>query len=1465
MTDLASLGLRVDSTSVKAAASDLDRLTAAGARAERAASSITRTWDLLRDTIAAAGIGLGLRELIQYADTWKILEARVRLVTSSQSELRAVQAELFDVAQRTRQAYESTVDLYARVARGAQTLGRSQKELLEFTETVNQAIQVGGSTAAEAAGGVIQFGQALASGKLQGDELRAVLENMPRLAQAIADGLGTTVGKLRELAADGKLTSQQLFDAVYKQRARLQAEFEKIPLTVGQAFTKLQNEVLRYVGLTDQARGSSSALAAAIGVLAKNVTLLGDALTALGAIAATVVGGRLGLASLAALANPLTAIVATLAAAGVAAYTFRDRVFELNGELVTISDLATELWNDIKTLFQDGADLASEFWKDLKVEAEEANATIGNWAKQFNSFVSSIGNDIATTWDNAIERVSLTLDTLWQNFKSVFSSISNLAEAVWKDIAAGFESAASGDFSSIGFSNTKAALASGFQLRGFSGGRQQAYNNVLASNVYDDADAAMGAGAIRSELYNGPSTRFKLGWTPYAQNLIGRASERGMARSVQDDIDAALGAGANRTDLSKRPEQINKITEASKEAKKAIENLKEAMAGLKLAADFGEKIADAARVGQGAVLELEAEFEATKLVQKAVADGARFTKEQYEELVKTAKEDILRKKFADLRGEIELGNRELERGNLLAAKEIELIGAAPEIRARELAILKTKLEFEARGINLAKENNKELQEAFDTRVKLLEQQELLNIKKEQIDQARELWLEPFRNAVSGIQDMFANVWRNILDGGVNSFKDIKKQVIAIVKELAVQILTLLTVRPVINFVVDGLGLQGALPGFGGTGTGGGIGSIIGNIFGGGGSSSGGGLFGGSLFGGGGSGGFGNLFGGGSIGSFLSKPLHSIGIGSPGLDPTGASAYLGLAESGGIGGMLGGLSIGQGLGAIGGLASGIMQLTQGGTANTISGITSMIGAGVSLIPGVGQILGPLISIAGPLLGGLFGKKPKIPKMKAQLMTGAPGSITSGPDTLFQGTDFVHTTPFGLLGFSGQGTNNRFDDPEGDAGTFLRAVAEMDRAIAELLTQSQIDKVAAALQSTPGLKTSWKKAFDNEGFDMVKDRLTTTLSTLYGGTVAKEGLSGIARGNDNIEELINRAGEVIQVANAIEGLGLVSTAAEKAIESVNEQFDELKKKAELYGFAASEVAKIEAERRIQVSKIAGDFNKGVADMILGIDDPYALAKQQLAESQDERRKEALYLKEQYEKGLIDTLVDINALETLFGKERVKLAEQSLAQTGQSWKSFVDGLLIGPLSAKSNREQYEMQMGRFGDVSQRAQAYFAANDNLDPALAAEFQREAIAALQWSRTYMASSVATADLYEQILELARQFGGLDVPGMATGGIAGPGLLRVGERGPEMLRLLQPARIYSRDASSQIDSTAGLGEAIRTALREAATEQIRTNADGQDVIAALLRSLIAEMRTTLREIKQRDDKQATKPRRGIAA
>lgn len=206
-----------------------------------------------------------------------LLQSRLRLVTSSERELTSVQQSIVDLARETRQRLDAVGELYARVARSSQQLGASQNDILKVVRAVSQAIQISGNSATEAEAGMIQLAQALASGTLRGDELRSVLEQMPRVAQAIAQGLGVTVGQLRALGAEGKLTSQQVFEALISQSEKLNDEFRKLTPTIGQSFTVLKNELTRATGEFFTSTGSAARLSNAILKVAEAIRNLSDA------------------------------------------------------------------------------------------------------------------------------------------------------------------------------------------------------------------------------------------------------------------------------------------------------------------------------------------------------------------------------------------------------------------------------------------------------------------------------------------------------------------------------------------------------------------------------------------------------------------------------------------------------------------------------------------------------------------------------------------------------------------------------------------------------------------------------------------------------------------------------------------------------------------------------------------------------------------------------------------------------------------------------------------------------------------------------------------------------------------------------------------------------------------------------------------------------------------------------------
>lgn len=214
--------------------------------ADKARDKVDTLWSKFNQLAAFAGVSFTLGSIINSIDEWKVIEGQVNNVTKSQQESKAVQKEIYEIASRTRQQYGSTAELFTSVARNAQELKKSTKDILLFTEDVSNAMLLGGGSAASQEAALVQLGQALGSGTLRGDELNSIMEQAPRLAKAIAEGMGTTIGQLRQMGQEGKLTAQDVFKAIRSQSDRLKMELGKMPWTVGQASNKMQNALGKF-------------------------------------------------------------------------------------------------------------------------------------------------------------------------------------------------------------------------------------------------------------------------------------------------------------------------------------------------------------------------------------------------------------------------------------------------------------------------------------------------------------------------------------------------------------------------------------------------------------------------------------------------------------------------------------------------------------------------------------------------------------------------------------------------------------------------------------------------------------------------------------------------------------------------------------------------------------------------------------------------------------------------------------------------------------------------------------------------------------------------------------------------------------------------------------------------------------------------------------------------------------------
>lgn len=189
-----------------------------------------------------------VRGIANAADSYNLMNARLKLATESQEEFNTAQTELRRIAAATQAPLESLATLYQRISRPLKEAGRSQKDILAVTEAVATSFRVSGASAQEAENGVIQFAQALGAGALRGDEFNSVAEQAPRLMQALADSLGVPIGALKEMAAQGLLTADVVTSALVEQLEVLRTEAESLPDTVGGAMTALSDRWNEAIG-----------------------------------------------------------------------------------------------------------------------------------------------------------------------------------------------------------------------------------------------------------------------------------------------------------------------------------------------------------------------------------------------------------------------------------------------------------------------------------------------------------------------------------------------------------------------------------------------------------------------------------------------------------------------------------------------------------------------------------------------------------------------------------------------------------------------------------------------------------------------------------------------------------------------------------------------------------------------------------------------------------------------------------------------------------------------------------------------------------------------------------------------------------------------------------------------------------------------------------------------------------------
>jgi tape measure domain-containing protein len=272
----------------------------------------------LRNQLIAA---FGVREIIRAGDAFINIQNRMNALTGSAEETAKAMAHMNRIANESGSDFAAVGNLFTRITIATKEFGITQQNVADAVQTVANTFVISGAEASEAANSARQLAQGLASGALRGDELRSVMENNVVLTRLLADGLGITVGELRDFGKEGKLTAQAILPILVNAVEDTTATVKNMDLTVGQATTRLRTNFTTMLGSLQNATGIFTGLANAIGVLANNIEVLIAVITVLTARAIPAMITALRMLKVALLQNPITASAVAIAAVGTAIHT----------------------------------------------------------------------------------------------------------------------------------------------------------------------------------------------------------------------------------------------------------------------------------------------------------------------------------------------------------------------------------------------------------------------------------------------------------------------------------------------------------------------------------------------------------------------------------------------------------------------------------------------------------------------------------------------------------------------------------------------------------------------------------------------------------------------------------------------------------------------------------------------------------------------------------------------------------------------------------------------------------------------------------------------------------------------------------------------------------------------------------------------------------------------------------------
>lgn len=264
------------SRSLRNATNNVDDFSRRQQEAAQQAAGIGNIWQRIKGYIGAAGAAFSLSKLVGLSDTLAGNKARLELIVDDGGSVDELNKKIYASAMRARASYTDTAATISKLGLLAGDAFNSNDEMIAFTELMNKNFTIGGASTQEQSSAMYQLTQAMASGRLQGDEYRSIIENAPLLAKAIEDYMRNVQGAegaMKDWSSEGLLTADVIKAALFSTADEVEERFAKMPMKWGQVWTMASNIAIRAL----------NPLLSAINWVANNISVIGPAVLGLGA------------------------------------------------------------------------------------------------------------------------------------------------------------------------------------------------------------------------------------------------------------------------------------------------------------------------------------------------------------------------------------------------------------------------------------------------------------------------------------------------------------------------------------------------------------------------------------------------------------------------------------------------------------------------------------------------------------------------------------------------------------------------------------------------------------------------------------------------------------------------------------------------------------------------------------------------------------------------------------------------------------------------------------------------------------------------------------------------------------------------------------------------------------------------------------------------------------------------------